>query len=51
MHFPHFNSLMAVLFLFGHVTAAPVPQEDDASIIAGNHLSIPIAFDFGLDIE
>lgn len=41
MHFPHFNSLIAAMVLFGMVTAAPVPQEDDLSI------SVPISIDLG----
>lgn len=44
MHFPHFNSLIAALVLFGMVTAAPVPQDDDLSLA-----DIPISIVVTLD--
>ena len=45
MHLPPFSTLIASLFLFGIVTSAPVPQEDNAS------LSVNILLDISTDVD
>lgn len=41
MHFPHFNSLVAALILFGTIRATPIPQD----------VGVGVDVDLGLDVD
>ena len=49
MHFLYFNSIVAALVLFGMVTAAPVPREDDISV-SPNPEDVGIGVDVGVGV-